>query len=101
MQARKQARSKSGWLRDSIFRDNAEVKTIVRVPSTETAKECCCYEANSRNKKGVLREEGVANVGTQINWEDECCALHSAQLNRKKYRRAVPNAKMEGWQVNK
>lgn len=56
--------------------------TIVRVTSTETEKERCCYEASSRNKKGVLREEGVAKVGTQINWEGECCALHSAQLNR-------------------
>lgn len=62
------------------------MKTVVRVTSTETEKEscccCCCYEAKSRNKKGVLREEGVAKVGTQINWQGECCALHSAQLSK-------------------
>lgn len=33
-------------------------------------------------KKEVLREEGVTKVETQINLEGECCALHSAQLNR-------------------
>lgn len=50
-------------------------------------------------KKEVLREEGVAKVGTQINLEGECCALHSAQTQQNKYRRAERKAKMEGWQV--
>lgn len=44
-------------------------------------------------RKEVLREEGV-------NWEGECCALHSAQLYRKNMAGAEKKGKRwRGWQV--